>query len=369
MMKVSVNGLDLYDAVSRVIKATSTRNLNPILEGIKLTAYEDSLTLTGSDIELSIEKRIKADVIRDGEAVVPGKFLFDYTKHMDSAPIDLDLGENRMMTIRYQDSSSRIKCQNEDEYPPVTLLNNAEHFTITQRDLKDLISKIIFCVATDDTRPILKGCSLSVVDDTVCGVALDGFRLAKCVKPVTETTANMSMVLPTRSLTEIQKLLSDTDEPVTIYRQKSFIMLELDNTKITTRLLDGDYTSYQQMLVQPFETQIILNRAQFETGIERVSLLSRIEKNNLIKLDVKENLVYINSESDLGRADEKLVVKMDGKDVFIALNARYLLDSLKAISDEFVRLKVYRPDKPCVLTSVDEDEPFLYLILPINISR
>lgn len=368
-MKVSVNGLDLCEAVGRVIKATSTRNLNPILEGIKLHAYEDGLTLTGSDIELSIEKRIKADVTADGEAVVPGKFLFEYIKRMDSAPIDLELGENRKLTIRYQDSSSTIKCQNEDEYPPVKVLDNAEHFTLTQGDLKDLINKIIFCVATDDTRPTLKGCLFEVVGDGITGVALDGFRLAKCMKPLSATTADMSMVLPSRSLSEINKLLSDSDEPVTIHRQRNFMMLEIADTRITTRLLDGDFINYNQLLQTKFETEVVINKHQLEESLDRASLLSRIEKNNLVKLNISENLVYITSESDLGRVEEKLVIKCNGKDLVIAFNVRYLLDSLKAIGDEFVKLKLFRPESPCVLTNAADDGAYLYLILPIRITR
>jgi len=368
-MKVSVNGVDLGEAVSRVIKATSTRNLNPILEGIKLHAQADRLVLTGSDLELSIEKSIKADVIRDGEAVVPGKFLFEYIKRMDSAPIDLDLGDNRKLTIRYQDSSSTIKCQNEDEYPPVKVLDNAETFTVAQKDLRDLINKIIFCVATDDTRPTLKGCLIETVGDTITGVALDGFRLAKCSKTLVSSTADMSMILPTRSLTEINKLLDDSDEPVIVRRQRNFMSIELGDTRITTRLLDGDFINYSQLLSTKFESEVILNKKQFEEGLDRASLLSRIEKNNLVKLNITENLVYITSESELGRVEEKLVIRNNGKDIYIAFNVRYLLDSLKAISDEFVKLKLFRPESPCILTSTADTGDYLYLILPIRITK
>ena len=177
------------------------------------------------------------------------------------------------------------------------------------------------------------------------------------------------MILPTRSLSEIHKMLEDVDDPVTVRRQRNFMSIELGDTRITTRLLDGDFINYTQLLSTRFESEVILNKKQFEEGLDRASLLSRIEKNNLVKLNITENLVYITSESELGRVEEKLVIRNNGKDIYIAFNVRYLLDSLKAISDEFVKLKLFRPESPCILTSTADTGDYLYLILPIRITK
>lgn len=366
-MKVLVGGLDLAEAVGKVIKATSTRSLNPLLEGIKLKAQDGMLTLTGTDLELTIEKRIKADISRDGETVIPGKFFFEYTKKTVEDNVELVISENRRFTIKHQDSTSTVNCMNEDEYPPIKVIDSGEFFEIEQNAFKDFLAKIVFSAAQDSTRPILKGCLFDIQDGILSGVALDGFRLAKCVKRVTGSTANMSAVVPARSLSEMQKILSDSEEKVKIYRQRNYLMLELPDTKIITKLLDGDFVNYNLLIPKDFASIVTLSKSQFETSLERASLLSRTDKNNLVKLSVNENVMYVNSESDLGTAQEKLAIKLDGHDMTIAFNVRYLTEALRAISDEFVKLKLVRPDTPCLLTSTADESEYVYLILPIRI--
>ena len=208
-MKLICSGSDLSDAVGKVFKAVSVRTTNPILEGIKLKAENGTLTLTATDLELAIEKVIVADVKVEGETVVPGRFFAEFVKRLAQEQIELMLVGGNRIRISYGDSSGELQCLNAEDYPQIKELNNAQSFVIIRSELRDLVNKVAFSVATDDARPMLKGVLLEVDDVSLTGVALDGYRLAKCVKPVEKTTASMRALVPARCLTEIARLIED----------------------------------------------------------------------------------------------------------------------------------------------------------------
>ncbi|MDR3318543.1 MAG: DNA polymerase III subunit beta [Clostridiales bacterium] len=369
-MRVICNGLDLADAVGKVIKAMSARSINPILECIKIKAEANTLTLTATDLELTIEKQINADVEIEGTLVVPGKFLNDYIKKMTDGQIEFSLSDRKLLTLRYLDAVGEIRCFNEDEFPQIKEVNNAESFKLQSCVLKDFINKIVFSVAVDEARPILKGCLFDVNGalGLITGVALDGYRLAKCTKPLISSTASsLTAVVPARSLIELHKLLDESETEVTVYKQRSGIMVSLGGTKVYTRLLDGDYLNYNQILPVEFSTEITLSRKHFEIALDRASLISRSDKNNLVKLDVRENYLTVSSESEIGKAEEKLSINMRGKEITLVFNVRYFIEALRVTDDEFLRIKFTRPESPCVITSAEENSEYLYLFLPIRV--
>ncbi|MCL2374941.1 MAG: DNA polymerase III subunit beta, partial [Firmicutes bacterium] len=239
-MKLTCNGNDLSAAVGQVYKAVSTKTLNPLLEGILITAENGALTMLATDLEIAIERVIPADVKIEGKTVVPGRFFAEFVKKLTNERIELSLADSKLK-IRYTDSQGFLQCMSADEYPSVKELTDAQKFTIVRSELKDLIQKIAFAVSLDDTRPLLKGVLLEVEDATLTGVALDGYRLAKCVKQIEKTTALMRVVVPARSIAEIARILDDSQDFVEVSVQKNHLSIHLNHTKITTQLLDGDY--------------------------------------------------------------------------------------------------------------------------------
>ena len=321
-MKLICNGSDLSDAVGKVFKAVSTRSTNPVLEGIHLKAERGTLTLIANDLELSIEKSIVADVKIEGETVVPGKFFAEFVKKLTQEQIELALTDGNRLKIRYMQSEGVLQCLDPADFPEVKALNEAQSFIIIKNEFKDLINKIAFSVSMDDARPMLKGVQLEIDENTVTGVALDGYRLAKCVKPVEKTTAMMSAVVPARSLNEIARLLEDTTDPVQIFIQRNYMLVDLNHTRITTRLLDGDFINYKQIIPVEFNTSVTVPREQFESGLERAILLARSDKNNLVTFTIGDEVMQLSSNSEVGSITEKLPVKIDGVDITIAFNAR-----------------------------------------------
>lgn len=363
-MLLNCSGLELSDAFLRVSKALSNKPTNPILEGIKISAEDNELTLSATDTDLSIEKKIKADIKVEGETVVPGKFITEFVKKLSNSEIELEVNDKNQLLIRYDGNESIIQCYNVIEYPGFKKLKTDEWFGISQKYLKALISKTIFSVALDDSRPILKGVLFDIDQKEISAVALDGYRLARVKK---KSTANVKkqIVVPTRSLNEISKLLDDSDDIINVYIDSNAIMIDTVDTKIISRLLEGDFVNYKQIIPMNYETFVIVNKLQLEDALERVSLLSKVGQNNFVKFDIKEGAVQLTSNSEIGNIKEKISAVLNGKDVTIAFNPRFILESLKASNDEFVKLCLNTSSNPCVIVPTEGDE-FLYLILPVR---
>jgi DNA polymerase-3 subunit beta len=367
-MKLICSGSDLSDAVQKVFKAVAPKSTNPILEGIKLKAENGALELAATDNELSIEKCIVADVKIEGETVVPGRFFAEFIKKLTHERIELTLNERNQLRIKYTESEGTLNCMPAHEFPDIKELTSAESFIIIKNEFKDLVNKIAFSVSGDEARPILRGVLLEVEEVTLTGVALDGYRLAKSIKPIEKTSALMSAVVPARCLTEISKLIEDTADPVEIKIQKNYLMVDLGHTRITTRLLDGDFINYKQIIPPHFETLVTLPKEQFEAGLERAILLARIDKNNLVRFDIRENAMRMSSNNEIGNINEKLPIKMDGRDISIAFNARYFTELLRYIDGDSIRIKFIDAISPCVVVPTGALEDFMYLVLPVRMT-
>lgn len=366
-MQIICDGLDLSEAVLKVSKAVANKTTNPILEGIKLVAEEDTLTLSATDTELSIEKKIKAEVKVEGETVVPGKFFTEFIKKLSNEKIELELGEKNQLKIKYMDSESFIQCFVTNEYPGFNKIESKNLFEITNANFKSLINKSIFSVAVDDSRPILKGTLLEVGAKQVKAVALDGYRLAMVTKPLKNSTINGGVIVPARSLSEISKLLDDSDDVVTVFVDSKYIMVDMGDTKIISRVLEGEFLNYKQIIATEFATEAVINKEQLTNALERASLLSKVGQNNLVKFDIKENSLTLTSNSEIGNIKENINISTTGKDIFIAFNARYFMEAFRTTNEEFVKVKFNSPSNPCVVVPADGSEEYLYLILPVRI--
>lgn len=366
-MKLLCEGLDLSDAVLKVIKAVSNKTTNPILEGIKLVAEDESLTLIATDGELAIERKIKASIEEEGQAVVPGKLFSEFVKKLTNEQIELSINENKQLKIKYTDSEVYIQSLNANEFPLIQTINNAQFFTLKQNDFKNLIEKTIFCVALDETRPILKGCLIEVSQSTIKSIALDGYRMAVAKSQVIDCSKEMSVVVPGRSLSELSKLLEDSDEPIRILVQQNYLMAEVNSTKIITRLLGtgADYINYSQIIPNDFKTTVVVQKNQLLDALERVAILARASNDNSAKFQFKENLLTLQSKSEIGNVTEKVTVSVVGEELDINFDNFFVRESLNAIKDDFVKIELNGPINPCVIVPHTGDE-YLYLILPIR---
>lgn len=360
-MKVICQGTELSDALSKVVKALPIKRTNPILDGVKITASGDTLTLFATDLELAIEKKINAKVLIEGEVVVNGKLFADYAKKIEEE-IELDGTDDSKLTIKYLDSELNIKCYNSDEYPIIADVNKDNSFIIMKKELKDIINKVLFNVATDEARPSLRGVCLNVKEEEVEAVASDGYRLALAKAIIQNKGFIGKIVLPAKSMNELSRLIEDEEETMCVYVESNYMMVDLFHTKIITRLISEDYINYEKIIENNFSTEVTIDKTLFEKSIDRVSLINRAEKNGVVKFEIKEDAINLNAHSEDGDINEKITIGLKGKDLTIGFNSKYIIDCMHAIQDSFITLNFVSSTKPLIIKG--ETDRWLFLVLP-----
>lgn len=368
-MKLSCDSIALSEALTIVGKALPIKKNLPILNGIKLRAENNTLTVTATDLELSIEKKINAEIRIEGETVVTGKMFNDYVKKIEGEDVILDTTDESQIKLIYGENNGHVQTLEADEYPSFKLVDDENSFVIKKNEFKDIINKIIFCTAAEDSRPTLKGCCIEVKNGKVTGVASDGYRLAYCSKVVDYNGADIRIIVPSRSMNELGKILDDGEEVIKICVERNYFMADLGETKIVTRLIEGEYINYNAIIPKDYTTKILVDKKALDVAIDRASLATRAEKKSMVKLEIREKKINISSESEISSINETVAVELTGHDLNIGFNARYISESLRAIDDDFVKLCFNTSTSPSIIVPTDDKDDYLYLILPVRMTN
>ena len=365
-MKLICDGLDLVDAINTVARAASARAINPILEGIKLVAKDGKLTLSATDLEIYVKKVIRADIKVEGTIIVPGKLFSEYIRKTEKNQISIT-SEGDTVIIKHGDSVCNFQTMLVAEYPDIVNLSAKPHFSIKSEDFRDFISKATISASSDDSRPILKGILCEIKGSEITGVSLDGFRLSRVIKKIANHTGDVSIIIPARSLEETRKLLSDDNGEVNITIENKFFQVSINNTTFASRLIDGEFINYKQIIPTAFDSSVVVEKGTFEQSVERAGLLVRNDKINLVTLKISDKKVGISSNNEIGKIAEKVDASLNGKDMTISFNARYLHDALRAASSDFVKIQFNTEISPCVITAAKTGD-YLFLILPVRMN-
>lgn len=366
-MKCVCEGIDLSDAVLKVVKACSSKTTVPVLECVKISAKNDGITLSATDGEISIIKKIKAEVYEEGDVCVPGRYFSDFIKKLEGVQITL-VADGRKMDITYADSQTSMMVLPADDFPKIDTQINENSFTLKTADLKRFILSTSFCCATDDSRPILKGCQFLIDGEGICVTALDGFRLATVSGKITSGTGNMNIVCPARTLNEIEKMLPDDDGETTVFVQRGMILVSSDNTVLTSRLYGGDFIKKENIIPRSFVTTVKVNKNLLKASIERAAILVRSDKNSLIIFDIAGEKVEISSASEIGNVQEPVKAEINGKDVKIAMNSKFIIDAVNALDEDDIVLSFNNQVQPFICQN-EKNKDNLYLILPVRTSN
>lgn len=366
IMKFTCDGMELSDAIQTVSKAISSKTTSQILEGIKIVAEQDHLVLTATDLEMSVEKTIRAEVSSAGETVVPGRLFGEYIRKLANEQISCELNEKNQLNISYADSQGCIQCMEVIEFPTIKEVEKNEYFEILKPDFKTLINNVNYAVAMDESRPVLKGILLEIsqANNSIKAVAVDGCRLSLCNKKLNMSTSDFKIIVPGKNLSEITKMM-DGDDAVKVYVHSNNIMVDLGDTIIINRLIDGQFINYKQIIPHDFATVVTINREQLQNAIDRASVLSRIDKNNLVRFEIKEKNLTLTSNSEIGNTKENITVGLKGNDLTISFNSKYFSDCLRVIDNAYVKLNMNSAIQPCVVTPCEEED-FTFLILPVK---
>lgn len=364
-MKFHCNPNDLSDALTTVSKALPLKPTAPVFEGILIVAKGDTLTLSAYNIDLFIEKKIKAEILLEGECLVNGKFITDFIRKIvgfDSIELE---AHDLVLRVRYGENETSIQCM-EPMYSMPADVNEIASFSIKEGDLRELIEKTIFCVALEDSRPILKGCLLEINGDAMTAVALDGYRLAVNKTAIRTASEQVSVIVPGKTLGEISKILTDDEEIVHAGIDERRIKFETGHTTIVSLLLEGKFIEYQKIVPAVHHTRVTVNKAELENGLDRAALVARNKKNNYVKLSVSTEGIAITSNSEIGAIKENVSATMEGKQLEIAFNSKYLFDAFSKIKEDFIAIEFAGSNAPAVIKPLEGDR-YLYIVLPVRL--
>ena len=300
-----------------------------------------------------------------GRAVLPGKLLCEIIRKLPGGPCDITVGERMQATIRCASIRTTINGFDPVEYPELPQVEGAS-FELPQNTLKDMVGRTLFAIAQDESRPILTGCLMEISQTEMRVVALDGYRLALRKEKVVGPAEPISAVVGGRVLGDIAKILADTEENVSLCFTRSHVRMNIGQTRVVARLLEGEFIRYRQILPEEWQTRVTVDRAELGSAIDRASLIAREGKTNLVCFKIDGEMLEVTSNSETGDMEEKMQVSTEGKDLTIAFNVRYITDVLKALSDEQIVMRFNSNVSPCVICPV-EGESYLYLVLPVRV--
>lgn len=365
-MKLICQQSDLANALNIVQKAISSKTTLPILTGVLLEAKNGVLTLTGNDLSIGIEKSIKAEILEEGTTVVSSRIFGDFIRKLPDASVEITM-QNKKLTIECLKSHIDLVTYDAIEYPELPKITDSNSFSISKLLFKNMIRQTIFATSQDEARPILTGSYIEIKDQSISMVAIDGFRVA--IKDAQlNTNIETKIVVPAKTLSEINKIIgsSDDNELIDVFVTDKNILFQVDDIKIVSRLLEGEYVKYSQMIPSEYKTRIEINASNLLHGIERVSLLSREGKNNSIKLSIKDNQLEISSIVEIGQANDEIPLILEGNQLDIGFNPKYLIDVLKVIDSEVIYMEFLANISPCIIRPKNNDN-YTYLVLPVRI--
>ncbi|BCZ43935.1 DNA polymerase III subunit beta [Clostridium gelidum] len=357
----------ILEGISIVQKAITGKSTLPILEGIYINTNKSTLTLIGSDMDLSIQTSVDATIIEEGNIVIDAKIFGEIIRKLPNATIKIETLENQIIKITCAKSVFDVVYMNTTEFPELPQINENLKISVNQNILKNMIKGTSFAIAQDETRPILQGILFEVKSKNLNLVALDGYRLA-IRNEFLDTDIDMEVVIPGKTLNEVSKILEDVDDIVDITFTNNHILFNLEKTKIISRLLEGKFINYNSLLPQEHKLLVNINRQELQNAIERASLMAKDGNTNLIKLDFQQDNLIITSNSQLGKVREEISTKLQGEGIQIAFNSKYLLDVLKNVEDDEVIMKMTSGISPCVIEEKN-NENAKYLVLPVRLMR
>jgi DNA polymerase-3 subunit beta len=322
--------------------------------------------LVGSDTDLSIETKFNAEVSENGKIVVDSRLFGEIIRKLPNDEIEIATLDSSTIEINCQKSSFNLVHMNADDYPNLPIISeNTEMVTVSQSILKNMIRGTIFAIAQDETRPILTGVLFEVKDRKLNLVALDGFRMALKSEAL-DTDKTISAVIPGKTLSEVSKILEESEDDINITFTTNHILFDLGNTKVISRLLEGEYIKYDSILPQEFNLKVAAKRSQLLNCIERASLMAKEGNTNLIKLSIEENDMVITSNSQLGKVREELNIVLQGQPLQIAFNSKYLIDVFKIMEEEEIVMEFTTAISPCIVKNKETDN-CTYLLLPVRL--
>ena len=370
-MKIVCGKAALVEAINIASKAVSSKATMPILECCLLTAEKrGGFKITANDTELAIEtKPIEAEISEEGMVALDSRVFFDIVRRLPGNSIEISSDEKNLTVIRSDKSEFKILGMDGAEFPAIPGGDDDDKkiFSMPSGELKNMIRQTIFSVSQDSSKPVLCGELLNIGGGEVRLVSVDGFRISLRKYNLGEETPEIKIVVPGKTLSEISKILpSDADDITSFHVTDKHIIFDLENAVVVSRLVEGEFINYENMMVKECETTIVVERVGFMESIERAALISRDTKKSPVKLKIDDGQIVITSNTEMGTSYEEVSAEQDGPGLEIAFNPRYITDVLKVLECERVVVGFNTALSPCSI-KVEGDDGYEYLVLPLRL--
>lgn len=326
------------------------------------------MKISATDMELSIQKIIKCETIIKGEFLIPYKVFSEFVTKLPDEDIEISSEDGNDIDIHYGNNAAEFHILPTTEYPPMDTIEELHSISIDAKELKRIIGSVVYAVATDDIRPIFKGVNFIISGSTLTLVALDGYRMSvlEDIEILTGSDDEYNIIVNSRSLLEIVKIIENMDEKVKLSISRNKLMLDLNHTVIVTRLFAGDFVNYKNIIPLDFTTKVVVCVKTFRTALERANLVAKNDKNNSVQIEIQESRMLIMAENEAyGKIAEEVAIEREGKDIVIKFNAKYVLECLNNISAEAIIINIKNSGTACTFLPVS-DENNINLILPVK---
>ncbi|EFA71492.1 DNA polymerase III subunit beta [Cylindrospermopsis raciborskii S07] len=380
-MKLICSQSDLSTNLALVSRAVPSRPTHPILANVLLQAdvNTNQVSLTAFDLSLGIRTSFTAEVIEGGAVALPAKILVDITSRLPEGDITLDdqSGDSTTEGINFilkpKNGKYELRSMGAEEFPELPLIESSNPIQITTAALVEGLKGSLFATSSDETKQVLTGVHLTVKQDVLEFAATDGHRLAVLEtineRPL-ENDEQLEVTVPARALRELQRMLnhSASEEAISLCLDEGQIVFAWQNQRLTSRTLEGQYPSYRQLIPRQFERQLVLERKQFISTLERIAILAD-QKNNIVKISMNtgEQEITLSCEAqDVGNATESMPAQISGEDIDIAFNVKYLLEGLKELPSTEIQMHLNQNLTPVIFTPLGGLK-MTYLAMPVQL--
>ncbi len=364
-MKFICDTQKFSEICSNVQRSVSTKSTIPAIEGILITTTENSVTVTGYDLEVGVITSTQAKVEKQGSIILNAKILCDILRNLPAPTVSVEADERMTVKIKSGDAEFSLIGISSQEYPELPSVNSSFPIVVKGGILKDMIRKTVFAAAENDTKIVHTGVRFEIADRQIRLVAVDGFRLAIRNEEIDYIGEEQVFVVPKKALNEIMKLVID-DEPVAMNIGKRHIVFEINNYIIVSRLLDGEFLNYKSAVSINETTTVEANTRRLISSIERTSLVITDRAKSPIRCIFEDGLIRTSAITTLGSANDKIPAQIKGNRIEIGFNNRFLLDALKVCDTDEVKIKLASPVLPIIIEP-KEGNSFLFLILPVKL--
>ncbi|WP_130838451.1 DNA polymerase III subunit beta [Lachnoclostridium sp. Marseille-P6806] len=363
-MKILCEKKELVNAITIVSKAVPTRTTMTILECILIDAAAQKITLIANDTELGIQTSIQGTIEEKGMIAIDAGVFSGIVRKLPDETVSITASGERV-TIVCGKAKFEIGGRDGREFTRLPELEKNNGINITEFTLRDIINKTIFSISDNDSNKLMTGELMELKQNVLKLVSLDGHRISIRKVELAGSYSDRRLVIPGKTLGEIAKILGgDMEKQVSVFFTDKHVLFEFDETVVVSRLIEGEYFRIDQMLSSDYETRITINRRELLDCIDRATLLIKEGDKKPIILSASEENLEIRISTAIGSMDENIEISMEGREIMIGFNPRFMIDALRAIDDEEIDIYFMNPKAPCFIRNAEES--YNYVILPVN---